>query len=369
VEFVRPGRTRVIPFCHTPGGGLISLFGLCAFDARSVAAVRSATEPQARILLSFLNGTDEWMTVGTGASADRFLSANGGVYAAARGADDSAASISSATAASAALRVENRGIAYADRLTAGTAALTVNGTVNQSRTVTIRLGVYEAMVVKPGPRIGRVYPSPAAVFPLAVAPGMLVSIYGEALAAAEAVSLEFPLQLSDAQVLINSAAVPLHYAGPTQINAVIPDNASGLVVLTVRNGSGSHSVNVRVEPAVPAVFTQDSSGGGPASALSATNNLLVTETNPLRAGDYVQLYLTGLGATTNRDGLAWANSQPLVTIAGQPCTVSYAGRAPGYRGLDQINCQVPAGLGRNPSAPVVVTSGSKRSNTATLAVE
>lgn len=370
LEFVRPGRTRVIPFCHTPGGGLISLFGLCAFDARSVAAVRSATEPQGRILLSFLNGTDEWMSVGTGAADDRHLSANGGIYAAARAADDSAAAINSASAGSAELRVGNRAVAYGDRLPAGTANLTVNGTVNQTRSVSVQPGVYSAMDLKPGPRIGRVYPSAAAVFPLAVAPGMFVSIYGEALAAsaAQAVSADFPLQLSDARVLIAGAALPLHYAGPGQINAVIPESASGLVQLAVNNNAGSHTVNVLVEPAVPTIFTQDSSGRGPASALNAAYSL-VTAANPLRGGDYVQLYLTGLGATTPRDGLEWANLQPSVTVGGLPCAVTYAGRAPGYRGLDQINCQLPLGLGRNPAAPVVVRSGSRSSNVATLAVE
>jgi uncharacterized protein (TIGR03437 family) len=375
IGFVRADRTRVIPFCHTPGGGLISLFGLCAFDARSVVAVRSANEPQARLLLSFLNGTNEWMSIGTGVSDDPQLSTNGGVYAAVRDAGDAAASISGVTAQVAgqtrSLVVEKGAIAFADRLPAGAATVNVTGASSQSRSVTVSAGVYQAVTLKPGPRIARVYPSATAVFPLSVAPGMFVSVYGESLAAgaAQTESVNFPLQLSDAQVLVNGTAVPLHYAGPGQINAVIPDTAAGLVALGVRNGSGSHTVNVLVEPAVPSIFTQSGTGSGPASALSSANHLLVTETNPLRAGDYLQLYLTGLGMTTNRDGLDWANLAPTVTVAGQPCVVSYAGRAPGFRGLDQINCQIPAGLGRNASAPVVVTSGSKVSNTATVAVD
>jgi uncharacterized protein (TIGR03437 family) len=89
----------------------------------------------------------------------------------------------------------------------------------------------------------------------------------------------------------------------------------------------------------------------------------------LHAGDYVELYATGLGATTNRNGLDYANQQPTVTIGGQDCPVTYAGRAPGYVGLDQINCIVPAGLGNNAAAPVIVTSGARGSNLATLAVQ
>jgi uncharacterized protein (TIGR03437 family) len=375
IGFVRADRTRVIPFCHTPGGGLITLFGLCTFDARSVVAVRNTSDPQARLILSFLNGTSEWMSVGTGVSDDPLLSANGGVYAAARDAGDSAATITGGTTQAAgetrSLEVENRAIAFADRLRAGPTTVNVTGSSSQSKAMTVKPGVYEPVTLKPGPRIVKVYPSATAVFPLSVAPGMFVSVYGESLAAGtgQTESVDFPLQLSDAQVLVNGAAVPLHYAGPGQINAVIPETAAGLVALGVRNGSGSHTVNVLVEAAVPSIFTQNGTGSGPASALSSANNLLVSETNPLRAGDYLQLYLTGLGATTSRDGLEWANLQPSVTVAGQPCVVSYAGRAPGFRGLDQINCRIPAGLGRNAAAAVVVRSGSKVSNTATVAID
>jgi uncharacterized protein (TIGR03437 family) len=94
----------------------------------------------------------------------------------------------------------------------------------------------------------------------------------------------------------------------------------------------------------------------------------VSSSNPLHAGDYVELFATGLGATTNRDGLDYAVQQPRVTVGGQDCTVTYAGRAPGYVGLDQINCIVPAGITAG-AAQVVVMSGNRSSNMAALAVE
>jgi uncharacterized protein (TIGR03437 family) len=200
---------------------------------------------------------------------------------------------------------------------------------------------------------------------------MFVSIYGGALAAqtAQATALPFPTQLSDAQVLLGGVPIPLSYVSAMQINAVIPDGASGLATLMVSNGSGKRTVNVFVEAAVPAIFTLDSSGTGPAAAINASNNRVVSSGNPLHAGDYVELYATGLGATTNRGGLDYANQQPTVTIGGENCPVTYAGRAPGYMGLDQINCNIPAGLGVNASAAVVVTSGDRSSNIATLAVQ
>ena len=95
----------------------------------------------------------------------------------------------------------------------------------------------------------------------------------------------------------------------------------------------------------------------------------MTRDNPLRPSDYVELFLTGLGGTTNRQGLDFANQVPAVTIGGADCPVTYAGAAPGFVGLDQINCRVPAGLAANASASVVVSSGGRTSNVATVAVE
>jgi uncharacterized protein (TIGR03437 family) len=150
---------------------------------------------------------------------------------------------------------------------------------------------------------------------------------------------------------------------------LLPDNASGLTPITVQNSGGQNTVNVYVGAAAPAIFTQDSSGSGPASALQASDQSLVTAANPLHAGDAVELYATGLGATTSSNGFDVAVQQPAVTVGGVACPVTFAGAAPGFEGLDQINCTIPAGLTSGSSVPVVIASGSRISNTATLAVE
>jgi uncharacterized protein (TIGR03437 family) len=263
-------------------------------------------------------------------------------------------------------------VAYTDLFPAGPLTLAAaSSAATISKSVTLPAGGVEPYTAKAGPQIARVLPAAANVFPLSLAPGMFASIYGASLAAqvAQASALPFPLQLSDAQVSFSGAPIPLSYASPAQINAVIPDDASGLAKLMVRNGAGSHTVNVFVEAAVPAIFTLDGSGTGAAAAINATNNRVVGSGNALHAGDYVELYATGLGATKSRGGLDYANLSPTVTIAGQDCPVTYAGRAPGYVGLDQINCIVPAGLGANATAQVIVTSGARASNVATLAVD
>jgi uncharacterized protein (TIGR03437 family) len=123
---------------------------------------------------------------------------------------------------------------------------------------------------------------------------------------------------------------------------------------------GSHTVNLMLEPAYPVVFMP--------GAANAANGMLVSDSNPMHAGDYAELFLTGLGATVSRDGLNYAQLQPTVTIGGLDCPVTYAGSAPGYPGLDQINCIVPSGLGTR-EAPVVVISNGRSSPSTIVALQ
>ena len=44
LAFYLPGRTRVVPFCHIDGGGLITLVGLCPGSAKGIANIDSAAE-------------------------------------------------------------------------------------------------------------------------------------------------------------------------------------------------------------------------------------------------------------------------------------------------------------------------------------
>jgi uncharacterized protein (TIGR03437 family) len=377
LRFYLPGHTRVIPYCHIDGGGIISDFGLCPASAQGIADIESSTHDSARIIVSFLGGTSDWQSVGKAAEDNSFLKVDGGLIMEARSADDSSLSIDSAsagfplTALLLKLNTSSDGLAFIDLIPAVSLMLnTTSGSVNASTLVTLPTGGTEAYTVKPGPLITRVYPASAADFPLVLAPGMLIAIYGADLADQ---SNEANL-VQTAKVLVDGSAVQLLYVTPTQIDAVLPDSASGLTQLTVQNSAGQHTVNVYVEAAAPSSFTQNSSGTGPAAALKVSNGTLslVTADNPLNAGDAVALYVTGLGLTapgTGSDsGLDVAILQPTVRVAGVNCPVTFAGAAPGFIGLDQINCTIPAGIAATASAPVVVTSGTQASNTATLAI-
>jgi len=269
--------------------------------------------------------------------------------------------------------MSNDEIAYTDMFPAGQVTLTATATSGTlTRIVSLPAGAGQAFLVKPGPNVSRVQPAAAAVFPFSFAPRMLIAIYGDALAQStdQAHSLSLPTLLSDTQVMLNGSPLGLLYVSSGQINALLPDNtATGLIKLTIQNSSGTSNVNLMLEAAHPVIFTLDQSGTGAAAAINARNGLVVTSGNPLRPNDYMELFLTGLGSTTLRQGLDFANQVPTVTIGGADCPVTYAGAAPGFVGLDQINCRVPAGLTANASAAVVVSSGGRTSNGATVAVE
>lgn len=360
LQFYLPGRTRVIPYCHITSGGIIDL--VCPSSAQGIAKIDSPSHKSAQIIVSFLNGTTDWQSVGTAPEDDKFLASNGGLIIQARSADDSPLNIDSAMAAQPSpgfakpLNISDDHLAFTDQFPSGPLTLNVtSGSLNVNESVVLPAGGTEPYLVKAGPLISRVLPAAANVFPLSLAPRMLISIYGSA--------------LTDAQVLIGGSPIQLLYASATQINAVLPDTVAGLTPLTVQNATGKHTVNLYVGTSAPAIFTLNSSGSGAAAALKAPELTRVTSDNPLHAGDTVALYATGLGLTTPSNGFDVAVQQPTVTVGAKDCQVSFAGAAPGFVGLDQINCTIPSGLASSATTPVVVTSGDRVSNTATLAIE
>jgi uncharacterized protein (TIGR03437 family) len=103
----------------------------------------------------------------------------------------------------------------------------------------------------------------------------------------------------------------------------------------------------------------------------------VDANSPAHAGDYLQIYATGLGPVSNQPQtgaaasgsvLSYAITYPAATIGGVPALVSFAGLAPGFVGLYQVNVQVPQGVAAGDAVPVVVSMGATASNTVTISV-
>jgi uncharacterized protein (TIGR03437 family) len=112
----------------------------------------------------------------------------------------------------------------------------------------------------------------------------------------------------------------------------------------------------------PGPFSQNQNGIGFAAALHAATNALITPANPVQPGEYISLYVTGLGTVTPAitDGalgpsnpLSWSdlykadnlgvyfNDYGTNGTVGNAGNIEYAGLVPTLAGLYQINVQVP----------------------------
>jgi len=204
-----------------------------------------------------------------------------------------------------------------------------------------------------------------------VAPGELVSIYGQNLSATSLSAGSIPLgtALGDACLGANGTPIPLLYVSPNQINAQLPFNLTGNGSLTIHTPSGlSNTFSFSTQPTAPSVFMSGSAGPDTGLALIVRNDngQLVTPTNPIHPKDSVIIYLTGMGLTTPAiaagqaapsSPLANAAAAPIVTLGGAKLTVTYAGLAPGEVGVYQINATVPASVPQGLSIPLVIGQG------------
>ena len=193
-----------------------------------------------------------------------------------------------------------------------------------------------------------------------ITPGEMIRLYGSGLAAATltASSLPFPTNLGGVSVSINERPARLYLVSAGQIVCIVPyatEVSSYAKIVVTNNGIASNPVTVFTETAAPGVFTVGANGVGDGATLHV-NGSLVTPANPARFGETVTVYLTGLGAVTpavadgtgapSKPPLAVAVNQIGIFVEGVKATVTYAGLAPGFVGLYQINFVVPTTAGQ-----------------------
>jgi len=186
----------------------------------------------------------------------------------------------------------------------------------------------------------------------AIAPGALIAIYGTNLATgiAQADKTPLPTSLAGSSVTIDDVKVPLLFVSPGQINAQVPyETKVGTVKLVVQLGSASSApVDLAVAATGPGVFTPLTSTH--VLALNLSDGTLNTPQTPAQPGQYVTAYLTGQGAVNPAaptgdaaplDPLSFPVAPVLVKIGGKAATLQFAGLAPGFVGLMQMNIQIP----------------------------
>jgi uncharacterized protein (TIGR03437 family) len=213
-----------------------------------------------------------------------------------------------------------------------------------------------------------------------VAPGELISVFGQQLAGGESVAGNgtLPTVLAGTTVSIGTQGVaggqyqpmPLLFTNggaQAQVNAQVPLEVSANTnqqILLQWGTAYAPPVYVDVGATAPAVFAY-----GQGEAIITDANGLVGPTNPLHAGDVAVIWCTGLGAATpaatdgalTPDTPYYTTPNPVVTIGGQSAGVLFSGLTPGYAGLYQINVTVPSGIAPGDSVRVTVTAGGQTS--------
>ncbi|HWQ53467.1 MAG TPA: metallophosphoesterase [Bryobacteraceae bacterium] len=198
-----------------------------------------------------------------------------------------------------------------------------------------------------------------------VATGSLISIFGRALAASErsTPALPYPEQLGGVKVTWNGTPAQLLSVSPYQINAHLPYGISGPGVLRVENQAGGDDLELEAAPAAPAIVTIPAGFRLAPAITDAMSGKLITRASPGLPGNYVTIYAVGLGEVVG----GMAAGAVAVQIGNTTVAPSFAGVAPGYAGLYQLNVAIPAGTPAGPTG-LRIRVGEAVSEPATLFV-
>jgi uncharacterized protein (TIGR03437 family) len=206
-----------------------------------------------------------------------------------------------------------------------------------------------------------------------LAPNTIATIYGSGMAyntrtlqTSDLVANLLPTVLSGTGVRVLVGGIPagIYYVSPVQINFLVPSlllpgPAGVQVVLDSLDGP---LVTVQLGSAAPAIFQADQQ----TVIAIRLDGTLITSIAPAHPGDYVTLFATGLGQTI--PPVAYRELPTTAAFIQQMSTfqaildgapldagyILYAGVAPGFAGLYQINLQLPDSVGANPEIRVGV---------------
>ncbi len=237
-----------------------------------------------------------------------------------------------------------------------------------------------------------------------VAPGDILAVFGSqflySASPAYAGAKPLPITLgssSTTQVMVNGVAAPLYFASYGQIDFEVPETTQpGLATIQVtRNGQAGNLISVNVAANQPRILPfsygdygiiQNATEGGFAVSQAAGTALGLPVVHAAKAGvDFLTIYAIGLGATSPSVAsgaaapatpLAYVSLPTQVTFsANNPFATSvtvapsFAGLAPTFVGLYQVNVQVPVNSPKGDAVPLYLISGGLLSNTVNIAVE
>ena len=231
----------------------------------------------------------------------------------------------------------------------------------------------------PGPQFTSAGVLNAATFaPGAVAPGEIITIFGQGLGPAATVSLSVNSAgvvstiAAGTRVLFDGVASPVIFTSSQQIAVVVPYFVAGRASTQMQveyQNVLSAPTTLTVADSVPGILTLNASGTGQGAILNQ-DGTVNSSANPAAKGSIVAIYATGEGQT-NPAGIdgKLAGSLPLpapvlpvgVTINNAPAEVLYEGASPTLvAGVFQTNVRIPLGAPSG-NVPVVLQVGTAAS--------
>ena len=197
----------------------------------------------------------------------------------------------------------------------------------------------------------------AASFTPAIAPGALVAIFGSGLAR------------TGAQTAVEIGGLPCPVIGvsPFQLNVQVPlELIPGPQRLVVRSAYGAAEQTIEVQETAPAIFLLEGRRG----AILNQDGKLNGPATPALRGQALVIYATGLGKVSPAGGGLWLVVQPVtVLVQGLELPAAFAGLAPGFPGLYQVNVILPAGLPPRLEAPLALQQGGAASNAVVVSIQ
>lgn len=192
-----------------------------------------------------------------------------------------------------------------------------------------------------------------------IAPGSVVSIFGQNLAAGEQkASPPLPYIMSGVCVTVDDAPMPLVMTSPIQVNFYLPaetkTGARRLVVRAVDRNLASSSYSFSVQKYAPVVLKNPDTG---LAAVYRLNGTPVTKTAKAKRDETLYLYAMGLGVTKNGE------TEPVRLFFGDPnlkqseMIVDESILAPGMLGIYRITLRVPGFHEKGDSLPVRLRIG------------
>ncbi|MGD0784119.1 MAG: IPT/TIG domain-containing protein, partial [Candidatus Aminicenantales bacterium] len=207
------------------------------------------------------------------------------------------------------------------------------------------------------------------------APNTVMTILGsglawstQALTSADIAGGRLPTTLNGTQVFVGGWPAPIFFVSDNQVNFLMPSNqiAGTVKVWVVRQSLAGPQVQLTLVDEAPALFPSPIASGY-AIAQHWPDYSVISPALPAGPGGVVILYATGLGKTDfdpalpdeiplypgsierMQDLSVYLDGKPM-----DPAEVLYAGLAPGWAGLYQIDLVLPDDAGPDPEIRVAI---------------